>query len=264
MTGIPSVLYRNPGKKSMRALASSVKKVYDGEYHEANASGDGPRRTEREDGKLQLRHAIWDFDGMLFDSYPHMATAFQKVLAARGETATLAQILLPMKRSVGLAFQVFGLNEAEQRQYARFEEQLELDPPVRPFAGVPALLRAFCAGGGRHYIYSHRNATVFLYLDQYGIRDCFADCVTGDQGFPGKPAPDALLYLLRKHGIQPDEALMLGDREIDVQCGHNAGMAACLFDEFARRPATEAEYCVTEIRGLYSVLGLTRPAETEV
>ena len=244
----------------MRTLASSAKKVYDGEYHQAGASGCGPRHANREDGNLKVRTAIWDFDGMLFDSYPHMATAFQKVLAARGETATLAEILLPMKQSVGLAFRVFGLSEAEQRQYSRLEEQLEMAPPVRPFAGVPALLRAFCAAGGRHFIYSHQNATVHTYLDRYGIRDCFADCVTGDQGFPGKPAPDALVYLLRKHGIPPGEALMLGDREIDVQCGHNAGMAACLFDEFARHPVTEAEYCVTEIRGLYPVLGLPLPA----
>ncbi len=210
-----------------------------------------------------FQHAIWDFDGMLFNSYPHMATAFQKVLADRGEAATLDEILLPMKQSVGRAFCVFGFSEAEKRQYARYEAQTELVPVVRPFDGVPALLRAFCASGGRHYIYSHRNSSVYAYLETYGLSDCFVDCVTGDQGFPGKPAPDALLHVLQKHGIPHDEAIMLGDREIDVQCGHNAGLSACLFDEFSRRPATEAEHCVTEIEGLYPILGLQRPVKTE-
>ena len=48
--------------------------------------------------------------------------------------------------------------------------------------------------------------------------------------FPRKPAPDALLYLMEKNHMNPAETLMVGDRDIDIDAGHNAGTAGCLYD----------------------------------
>ena len=49
-----------------------------------------------------------------------------------------------------------------------------------------------------------------------------------ENGFPGKPAPDAVLYLLEKHGLDPAETIMIGDRDLDGQSGINAGATGCL------------------------------------
>ena len=63
-----------------------------------------------------------------------------------------------------------------------------------------------------------------------GIETLFADAVTADDGFPQKPAPDALRFLMRKHGLDGRACVMVGDRDIDLDAGKNAGMATCLFD----------------------------------
>ncbi len=41
-----------------------------------------------------------------------------------------------------------------------------------------------------------------------------------------KPAPDMILELAKKWDIDLDESWMLGDKDIDAQCGLNAGVSA--------------------------------------
>lgn len=36
--------------------------------------------------------------------------------------------------------------------------------------------------------------------------------------------------MISKHGLEPDRAVMVGDRVLDVQAGLNAGMQGALFD----------------------------------
>jgi len=48
--------------------------------------------------------------------------------------------------------------------------------------------------------------------------------------FPLKPDPTALKFLCEKFAIDVDEALMIGDRDIDIEVGHNAGIKGVLFD----------------------------------
>ena len=54
--------------------------------------------------------------------------------------------------------------------------------------------------------------------------------MTSLDGFPSKPAPDALNYLVQKHGLKKAECVMVGDRDIDLDAGKNAGIGCVLFD----------------------------------
>ena len=60
--------------------------------------------------------------------------------------------------------------------------------------------------------------------------DCFCGAITVEDPFPLKPAPDALLHLMKRCAIAPAAAVMLGDRDIDVEAAKNAGIAGCLID----------------------------------
>jgi phosphoglycolate phosphatase-like HAD superfamily hydrolase len=39
-----------------------------------------------------------------------------------------------------------------------------------------------------------------------------------------------LNYLLDKHQVDRHRAVMVGDRNLDIEAGHNAGIAGYLFD----------------------------------
>ena len=78
-------------------------------------------------------------------------------------------------------------------------------------------------------------------LEQDGLWSLFSDGVTSEDGFPHKPAPDALRCLLARNAIDPTEAAMVGDRDIDIEAGNNAGIRGVLFDPDGFYPGLRAD-----------------------
>ena len=170
---------------------------------------------------MKFKHFFWDFDGTLFDTYPRVNRAIQKALKDVGVEASLEAIAPLSKVTVQHAVRTLAPQHAEEagaRYFAHAEE--EGYETMRPYPGVLRLLQSICEHGGRNYLYTHRDKTGLNALRHYGLADYF----------PLKPAPDALLHLMKKHGLQPDQCVMLGDRDIDLNSGLNAGMAGALFD----------------------------------
>ena len=118
--------------------------------------------------------------------------------------------------------------------YERFLERThrmgedEVEPRVVPFPDAREVLAAIVKNGGRNYLYTHRNETAMRYLEDAGFTELFADFVTAEEGFPSKPAPDAVLALIARNGLDPADCIMVGDREIDGMSGKNAGIAGAL------------------------------------
>ena len=94
-----------------------------------------------------------------------------------------------------------------------------------PMPGVAQVLRTICAGGRHNYIFTHRRVSeTSAYLQKNDLDGCFREIVAPENGFAGKPAPDAVLYLMQKYHMAPAETVMVGDREIDLGSGRNAGV----------------------------------------
>ena len=47
--------------------------------------------------------------------------------------------------------------------------------------------------------------------------------------FASKPSPDAVNWICETYNLDKSETIMIGDREIDVLSGKNAGTYGCLF-----------------------------------
>ncbi len=177
---------------------------------------------------------IWDFDGTLFDTYERISSAFREALHRLGCDRPHDEVLVAVKQSVrGAAARYareYGLNEeAINRLYHDIEDALPVDDMI-PFPGAQAFLQAVLARGGRHFLYTHRDQRALIALGNHGMASCFSGAITIEDPFPFKPAPDALLYLIKKHDIAPEKAVMLGDRDIDMDAALNAGLSGCLID----------------------------------
>ncbi len=180
---------------------------------------------------MLFKHYIWDFDGMLADSYPHIIRLFLDVLAEEGIPSDEEFISRCFYRNFKTARERSGIsNEAYKRFLSRHDKvgEEEEEPLVVPFPEIDGILRAIAEAGGVHYIYTNRNETVRYYVTKFGWDGYFKDIITSVNDFPMKPAPDALLDLMKRHGLDPAECIMIGDREIDGLSGVNAGMAGCL------------------------------------
>ena len=177
---------------------------------------------------------IWDFDGMLFDTYPHTMAAFCETARRHGLSLDPGEVYEYAKVTLWHAFRQYGFTEAMVEEFYGIENDLSFPPHGKPFPMVPETLRLVKKSGGRNFLYTHRDRVALVYLENFGLTDCFTDCVTREQGFPNKPAPDAIEDLCRRHGLNKASVFMCGDRDIDILAGINAGVGTLLFDTEAR------------------------------
>ncbi len=175
---------------------------------------------------------IWDFDGMLFDTYPHTTAALCEYFRRRGRILDEKEAFDKLKISIREAFSYFGLSEDGEREFYEIEDDLDFLPRGVPYEGIPEILKYITANGGRNYLFTHRDKVAVQYLDLYGLTPLFTDFVTREMDFPFKPSPDGINYLIEKHGLKRECCLMSGDRAIDCGSGLSAGIRALLFDEF--------------------------------
>lgn len=200
------------------------------------------------------RHFIWDFDGTLIDSYPHIATCFCRVMHDAGIAVNYADADATLRRSFLETKQRYRVPDAV---FATFQATHVKDfaPHICPYPAARTTLTALAATGADHYIYTHRDSeSLTYYLSKFGIQGLFVDAICASDGFPSKPAPDALLALCARHHLLPADCIMVGDREIDVGAGRAAGMPTARFAEFGSAPETAADVTVTSLLELLALV----------
>ena len=178
-----------------------------------------------------VKHFIWDFDGTLFDTYPIIIGQMQAALAGLGHTIDSLELMEQLLHTVGFALEYcsekFSIDYTQlDEAYTALHEETALQPVALPMESVEAVLSQVVARGGKNLIFTHRDLpSTKAYLEKYGLSHYFADIVGADTpGFAWKPAPDSITYLLEKHGLDPQETAMVGDREIDLASGRAAGV----------------------------------------
>ncbi len=113
----------------------------------------------------------------------------------------------------------------------------------------------------QHYVATHRDLVCRELLEMAGMLPLFSGFVTEEERLPRKPAPDMLLHLMARHGLDPAECLMVGDRPLDTQSGRNAGILSALIDPEGRFPGAPADVITASAdRLLGSMTGWTNPA----
>ncbi|MBR2411414.1 MAG: HAD-IA family hydrolase [Clostridia bacterium] len=190
---------------------------------------------------------IWDFDGMLFDTYPHTTAVLCEYFRRHGREISPEEAFSKLKISIVEAFRFYNMPEEGKEEFYEIENDLDFLPRGVPYEGIPEILRLIKEKGGRNYIYTHRDCVAVKYLELYSLDGLFTDFITMENGFPYKPAPDALEFLIKKHDLDKDCCLMLGDRAIDCKAGLSAGIKALLFDEFHNLRDCEYTYYTESI-----------------
>ncbi len=189
---------------------------------------------------------IWDFDGTIYDSYPHITASMYKMAQIHGIKGTKEEMRASLEVDFSTAYRDFNLTLEQIAEFRGYERDYELEPKVVPFQNTESVLKKVFEYGKKNYIYTHRaKESTFYYLEKFDLMKYFEDFITSDDKFPLKPNPDALKFLSRKHNISLDKALMIGDREIDVLAGVNAGMTGCLIT--TKTNVSSAKYIVADI-----------------
>lgn len=95
-----------------------------------------------------------------------------------------------------------------------------------PLGDLEALFGRIQIGGRRiAVVTTDDRAPTDATLRHLGVRDRVAALVCGDDGFPLKPAPDAVLALCQALGTVPGRVAVVGDSPADIAMGRSAGVA---------------------------------------
>ena len=85
------------------------------------------------------------------------------------------------------------------------------------------------------------------------MTELFDYCVTSENNFAAKPSPEAMNHIVEVNGLDRNETVMIGDREIDVLAGKNAGTYGCLYTLSPKE--TAADFVVDDIYKVTELIG---------
>lgn len=208
---------------------------------------------------LKYKDAIWDFDGTLFDTYPHIAKTLCEALKGLGCEAPYEEALALMSITFGHGFKIYadklGLTSDEVKAaYRAAEARLGWVDTATPFPYVEEALQFIIDNGGRNFVFTHKGASVNDHLARFDFARYFVDVVSLDSSMKLKPSPDGNLYIMNKHAVAPETAIGIGDRDIDMGAARNSGIASCLFIGGSVAAQGEADYRVSDYRELPAIL----------
>ena len=184
---------------------------------------------------------------MLFDSYPHITKSFQVMMEEYGITVDYAEAKKLFEISFETCYSHYGVTADMARRHSEIEHIYDMEPVAAPFENTVKTLAELHDRGAKQFLYSHRgHESSQHYLGPYGLLGFFTECVDSSYDFTPKPAPDGVLYLLDKYGLKKEETLMVGDRELDVMAGKNAGTYGCLFTK-EKEIETNADFVIRDI-----------------
>ncbi|MDX1348520.1 MAG: phosphoglycolate phosphatase [Thiomicrorhabdus chilensis] len=185
--------------------------------------------------KLKPGFVLFDLDGTLIDSVPDLAYCVDEMMKqlgmpVRGEDAVRNWVGNGVERLTERALinAVDGEPDPElmAKAYPIFLELYKDNTSQRScvYEGVIEGIEWVKAQGYRVACVTNKaEAFTIPLLKDKGLHDYFEVIVSGDTCAEKKPHPMPLLYAAEQLGVEPENALMVGDSKSDVKAARAAG-----------------------------------------
>lgn len=181
--------------------------------------------------EIGLRLVIFDLDGTLTDTPSSIAWTMNAVLSENGHKAVPVEAIYPL---IGLPLaEIFhrlippadwsNVPQYMERYLALYREAVV--PRTRLYPWVVETLEELDRNGLLLTVATSKKSSTAVQICQVcQIAHHFRLVVGGDTVPRPKPNPDMVLYTLERLGVEPEEALMVGDTTHDIEMGRAAGV----------------------------------------
>lgn len=179
---------------------------------------------------------FFDFDGTLADSGQTAILATQAAfrdydLAVPDEDAIAYFMGVPIEVSFKKLAPDVEFTDYEFKAllaiFRSYYKQME-NSNLTLFPHIEKVLKQLHDEGKQLFVVSSKHSAALIRnLEQLEIDQYFDAVLGSDQVKKFKPAPDGLLFLLKKYHLDPNKSVMIGDAIFDLQMGQAAGVATC-------------------------------------
>ena len=182
-----------------------------------------------------IKLVSFDFDGTLADTKENIILTFQMTMKELGvEIKSRQECAATIGLTLEDAFKVLYPGMAAEKYvllrdtYRRiFKENRKILVPGL-FPEVMETLEELRRRGYLMSIASSRQSpSLQSFLEDMKIAHLFEYAVGGDNVEHPKPAPDAVLQILRHYNLSAEEAFVVGDMPFDINMATNAGVKSC-------------------------------------
>ena len=214
---------------------------------------------------------IFDLDGTLLNTINDLGSSVNDVLKYYGLPEHTIE---EYKMMVGNGMKRLLLSSLppEQAEQIDMEQAFDMFQKIyaekymestEPYEGIPELVEWLYHNGIKMAVNSNKrdNYTKSL-IDKYFTHIPFVQVLGERPGIPRKPDPSAALEIAAEMGEAPEKILYIGDSEVDMETGKNAGMdiigVVWGFRGREGLDADKADYIVEspeDIRSLFEVKG---------
>jgi len=177
---------------------------------------------------------IFDLDGTLLDTIGDLAAAGNHTLAQMGlpvhpEDSYRLFVGNGIPRLIERMLPANHTAEDEATALKLFTEYYSLHKcdRTKPYAGMRELVKRLRESGVICGANSNKDNTFTQELIRLNYGEDITEIIGYGAGFPPKPDPGAALEIIRRTGTALEHALYVGDSDVDMMTGHNAGIAVC-------------------------------------
>ncbi|WP_312942591.1 HAD family hydrolase [Oscillibacter sp.] len=184
---------------------------------------------------MMLKAVIFDLDGTLLNTLDDLTDAANHVCVQNGwPTFTTGEIRHMVGNGIPKLAERF--TPERERTPERMAESVhrfmdyydahKMDNTA-PYPGVLKMLETLREAGMKLAVFSNKADDFCPALVRHYFEDAF-DAVRGKRdGIPAKPDPAGVFALLSELRISAAESVYIGDSDVDVLTGHNAGLRVC-------------------------------------
>ncbi len=201
--------------------------------------------------------AIFDMDGTILNTIDDLADSLNVILERYSMPLhTVDQVRFMVgngipkliERAIPNGRDNSKFDEILKEYIAYYEEHSAIK--TRPYDGIVEAVKALRKSGVKIAVNTNKVEAAALDLVAKYFPDCF-DIVSGSRpGLPPKPAPDGVYEILKRAGIdgksEGQKAVFIGDSDVDLQTGINAGLDVIGVDWGFRGKAFLLEHGATE------------------
>ena len=174
---------------------------------------------------------IFDLDGTLLSTLNDLASSTNYALRWAGmPERTLEEVRMFVGNGVKLLMERAipeGVNNPKfEETYAKFREHYmehNLDT-TRPYDGVPELLHELKRRGKHLAIVSNKFYAATQDLAKHFFPDTIEVAIGERENIRKKPAPDTVLEALRQLNVSKEDAVYIGDSDVDIMTAKNCGL----------------------------------------